>query len=557
VLRGGLSSGGVSLLLGLALLAPPTGAIERVRESALAGSWYPGDPKALRQTVDGLLDAATTVGRTGEIRALMVPHAGYAYSGKTAAAAFALVRGRHYERVIVLAPSHFSAFKGLSIADVDAYATPLGEIPMDREAVAALRKSKLVRTDPTAHLREHSIEIELPLLQRALAPGWKLVPILVGELEEGDYPVAADLLRPVADEHTLVVVSSDFTHYGPRFGYMPFAPDDRVAQEIQGLDEGAIEQILARDGPGLLKYQAKTGITVCGYRALALLLYLLPPDAHVERLAYTTSGALTGDWLNSVSYAAFAVTAPQALSVVARGTPEASHPATIGSADLKLLHRLAVLGVERAVLGQSDAEDAQIRGALAKLPPELEKPGGAFVTLWRSGALRGCVGYVLEDQLRKPLYRAVLENGINAARSDYRFRPVGADELKDLDVEVSVLSAPRPIDSIAQFHVGEDGIILKKGEHYGLFLPQVATEMGWDRDETLSALAVKAGLPGDGWRDGASFEVFTTAKYRAPYSSEQAPSGGERRSRSLRKTGSVTQPFGKEQYPQINANGRK
>jgi MEMO1 family protein len=557
VLRGGLSSGGVSLLLGLALLAPPTGAIERVRESALAGSWYPGDPKALRQTVDGLLDAATTVGRTGEIRALMVPHAGYAYSGKTAAAAFALVRGRHYERVIVLAPSHFSAFKGLSIADVDAYATPLGEIPLDRKAVAALRQSKLVTTDPTAHRREHSIEIELPLLQRALAPGWKLVPILVGELAEGDYPVAADLLRSLADEHTLVVVSSDFTHYGPRFGYMPFPPDDQVAQEIQGLDDGAIAQILARDGPGLLKYQAKTGITVCGYRALALLLYVLPPDAQVEQLAYATSGALTGDWLNSVSYAAFAVTAPKALSVAGRRTPEGSDTPTIGSADLELLHRLAVLGVERAVFGQSDGEDAQIRQALAKLPPELEKPGGAFVTLWRGGDLRGCVGYVLEDQLRKPLYRAVLENGINAARSDYRFRPVGPEELNDLDVEVSVLSAPRPIDSPAQFHVGEEGIILKKGEHYGLFLPEVATEMGWDQNETLSALAVKAGLSRDGWRDGASFEVFTTAKYRAPYSSDGATSGEQEVSRSLRKTGSVTQPFGKEQYPQINANGRK
>jgi AmmeMemoRadiSam system protein B/AmmeMemoRadiSam system protein A len=555
---GGLYPGWVGLVLGFALLAPPAGAVERIRESALAGSWYPADPKALQETVDGLLDAAaTTRTRSGEIRALMVPHAGYAYSGKIAAAAYALVRGRHYERVIVLAPSHFSAFKGLSIADVDAYTTPLGQIALDQEAVAALRKSNLVTTDPTAHVREHSIEIELPLLQRTLAPGWKLVPILVGVLAEGDYPAAADLLRPLADEHTLVVVSSDFTHYGPRFGYMPFPPDDQVAQEIQGLDDGAIEQILARDGPGLLKYQAKTGITVCGYRALTLLLYLLPPDAHVERLSYATSGALTGDWLNSVSYAAFAVTAPKALSVVAGLAPESSDPPAIGSADLKLLHRLAVLGVGRAALGQSDAEDAQIRQALAKLPPELEKPGGAFVTLWRGGALRGCVGYVLEDQLRKPLYQAVLENGINAARSDYRFRPVGPDELKDLDVEVSVLSAPRPIDSIAQFHVREEGIILKKGEHYGLFLPDVATEMGWDRDETLSALAVKAGLPRDGWRDGASFEVFTTAKYRAPFSSDWAPSGGERRSRSLRKTGSVTQPFGKEQYPQINANGRK
>jgi AmmeMemoRadiSam system protein B/AmmeMemoRadiSam system protein A len=540
--QGGLCRRLLGLVLGLALLAPPAGATERVRPSALAGSWYPADPKALQETVDGLVGAGTAAGQTGVIRALMVPHAAYAYSGKTAGAAFALVRGRHYDRVIVLAPSHFSAFKGLSIADVDAYATPLGEIPLDRGAVAALRKSRLVLTDPTAHLREHSIEIELPLLQRALAPGWKLVPILVGELAESDYPAAADLLRPLADAHTLVVVSSDFTHYGPRFGYLPFPPDGQVAQEIQGLDDGAIKQILARDGAGLLKYQAKTGITVCGYRALALLLYLLPPDAQVERLAYTTSGALTGDWLNSVSYAAFAVTAPKALSVVAGQAAEGADPPAIGSADLRLLHRLAVLGVERAVLGQSEVEDGRIKQALGKLPPELEQPGGAFVTLWHGSELRGCVGYVLEDQLRKPLYRAVLENGINAARNDYRFLPVGAKELNDLDVEVSVLSAPRPIDSPAQFRVGKEGIILKKGEHYGLFLPEVATEMGWDRDATLSALAVKAGLPRDGWKQGASFEVFTTAKYRAPYLSDLPASGGDSVSRGLRKTGAVAGP---------------
>lgn len=531
---------GFLLVVGLATVS--VGAAERVRESALAGSWYPADAMELQHYVDGLLDDVKVTDSTARIRALAVPHAGYAYSGETAAAAVALVRGRDYRRVILLAPSHHKAFRGLSIADVDAYATPLGQVPLDAAAVAALRKSGLVTADPVAHAGEHAIEIELPLLQRALAPGWKLVPILVGELAEADYPAAADLLRPLADDHTLIVVSSDFTHFGPRFGYIPFAPDEDVAAKIRGLDDGAVDRILARDGPGFLAYQATTGITVCGYRALALLLYLLPPDAHVDRIAYTTSGALTGDWLNSVSYVALAVSGPTAFSTGTESARASHKQHALGEADLKLLHRLAVLGVKRAVFGKSDAQDGEIRDALAALPPELEAPGGAFVTLWRGGVLRGCMGYVLEDKEKKPLYRAVLENGINAARSDYRFRPVGPEELGDLEVEVSVLSPPEPIASVDEFQVGEEGVILKKGEHYALFLPQVSTEMGWDRDETLSNLARKAGLPPGAWRDGASFEVFTTTKYEAPYPLASPDSSGAELIGSARRGGSVTHP---------------
>jgi AmmeMemoRadiSam system protein B/AmmeMemoRadiSam system protein A len=526
----------LGLVLAVAVFVVTSAAATTVRESALAGTWYPADAKELAADIDALLAEAHASAPPSDLRALIVPHAGYAYSGKTAAAAFALVRGRTFRRVIVLAPSHHSGFHGLSIADVDAYATPLGQVPLDRQAVAQLRKSSLVISDPTAHAHEHSIEIELPFLQRALEPGWRLIPILVGDLDEGDYPQAAALLRPLADVQTLVVVSSDFTHFGPRFGYMPFAPDAEAGQRIRALDDGAIEQIRARDGPGLLKYQAKTGITVCGYRPLALLLYLLPSDAKVQRLAYTTSGELTGDWLNSVSYAALAVSSP-APFFVGRGAASDDAGKSISEADLRRLHRLAVLGVKRAVFGKSDALDREIRQAFVGLPPELEAPTGVFVTLWRGGMLRGCVGYVLDDKEKKPLYRAVLENGVNAASRDYRFLPVGKDELGDLDVEVSVLSPPRPIASPADFQVGKEGIILQKGDHYALFLPQVAGEMGWDREETLAQLARKAGLPGDAWREGATFEVFTTTKYTDSYDGAFAPAGAK-----LIPTASTTKP---------------
>ena len=507
-------------LIGLATLTiVAAAAAGPVRPSALAGGWYPADPDALQYQVDGFLDAAVLTAPPGQIRALILPHAGYAYSGPTAGQVVSLVKGRTYRRVLVLAPSHHSGFHGLSIPEVDAYRTPLGDVPLDSEAIEALRASPLVGAHAEAHVREHSVEIELPLLQRALTPGWRLVPILVGRLDLGDYQAVADLLRPLADEDTLVLVSSDFTHYGPRFGYLPFAQDEGVQARIQALDDGALDRILDKDAAGFLAYQAQTGITICGYRPINILLHMIGPGARVERVAYTTSGVLTGDWSNSVSYAGLVVTDPQPLAVdvapvASEPEPEPAQEGSLSDADLKLLHRLAVLALEDAVLGASVSRTVTLAEELERLPQKLHQPSGAFVTLKRHGDLRGCIGTIGPTQ---PLYLAVLDNGDNAARRDPRFRPVQASELEDLEVEVSVLSPPRPIDSWEEFRVGEQGIILSKDGRRAVFLPEVATEQGWTREQTLSYLARKAGLSADDWREGASFSVFTSTKYSAPY----------------------------------------
>jgi len=500
-----------ALILGF-VVALPGEAANRARESALAGAWYPGDPQELAEYVDGLLDGAAGAVAEMPVRALIVPHAGYRYSGATAAEVFAMVRGSEYKRVFVLAPSHRSGFRGLSIADVRAYETPLGLVPLDRPAVAALRKSDLVDTDPTAHAREHAIEIELPMLQRALKPGWQLVPVLVGRMDAADYRKAADLVRPLLEDGTLVVVSSDFTHFGPRFGYMPFALDGATPGRIRSLDEGAIERVLAADATGFLDYKSETGITICGFRPLALLLHLIPDDARVQRIAYATSGDLTGEWENSVSYVSMLVTSPAPFSSASESR---SHGAQqMREADMALLHRLAALGVGQAVLGPSAERNAGIEAILENLPRRLQKPSGAFVTLKRDGQLRGCIGYI---QPRKSLVQSVMENSVNAARNDRRFRPVGPSELADLEVEVSVLSPPRRIDSYDEFLVGEHGVILRKEGCQAVLLPEVAVEQGWTREDTLAHLARKAGLYEDSWRDGATFEVFTSIKYAAPY----------------------------------------
>jgi hypothetical protein len=214
-----------------------------------------------------------------------------------------------------------------------------------------------------------------------------------------------------------------------------------------------------------------------------------------------------------VSYAALVARVPAASPETATDAVEGATQTPLTDSDLERLHGIAVLGVKAAVLGQSGGLEAEIREALAGLPPALEAPAGAFVTLWHQGHLRGCIGRAADDL---PLYGAVLQSAYQAARNDHRFRPVTPEELADLELEVSVLSVPEPIVSLNDLRLGEHGVTLRKGDHFGLYLPEVATHMGWDRDTTLNQLALKAGLPEDGWREGATLEVFTTQRLRAP-----------------------------------------
>ena len=496
-----------SRLVALALLLATTtlvSAEERVRSAAVAGSWYPGDRAELSAYLDQALDGAAdwSLPEGERLQALIAPHAGYAFSGATAAAGYRLLRGRSFDRVIVLGPAHHVGFRGLAIADVDAYETPLGRVPLDGEVVAKLRGSPLVAAGPPGPDREHSLEIQLPFLQHVLTPGWRLVPLLVGRLEHEDYASLVTLIRPLLDERTLVVVSTDFTHYGARFGYVPFPPDGDAASRLEGLDKGALEHIAVRDPAGFLDYQSRTGITVCGYRPVALLLHLLPEGAGAHLVRYDTSGALLGDYHQSVSYLAVALTEPA----------RPAGPAVQQEDSLEWLYRLAALRVRDAV-APTEQTRAALHALLEDSPDAARESAGAFVTLRTNGRLRGCIGYVAPI---KPVWEAVLDNAEAAALRDRRFRPVQQAELDELEIEVSVLTEPVPIVDLNEFEIGRHGIILVKDGRRAVFLPDVAVEQGWDREQTLTRLAQKAGLAPDAWRGGAQYFVFTNHKYRGP-----------------------------------------
>lgn len=278
---------------------------------AVAGSWYPRNREELAGVVDALVESAAARARaaTSPVTALIVPHAGFVYSGAVAASAFARLGGHTFERIVLIGPSHHFAFQGAAIPDTaTAYRTPLGDAPIDRGAVAALRDSAGFRANDQIFEPEHALEAELPFLQRVLAPDVPIVPVLLGgRTTHEDAKRAAHALVPFIRPSTLVVISSDFTHFGRRFGYVPF--DDDLPTRIREVDFGAIAAIEAGDAARFARYVETTGATICGHRAIDVLLTLQGDAVGAELLDYDTSGHMTGTWDHSVSYAAIAVPA--------------------------------------------------------------------------------------------------------------------------------------------------------------------------------------------------------------------------------------------------------
>lgn len=278
----------------------------RVKQSSLAGTWYAGDEAGLRRQVDGFLKAPSGP-PLGSLAGLVVPHAGYAYSGRVAGAAYATLAGGSYRRAIILAPSHFAAFRGATLLDIDVFETPLGRIAVDAEAMSRLQRQPLFRDDPEPYRDEHSLEIQLPFLQRVL-PEVRVLPALLGSLADEDYAVLARGLRTVLDERTLFIVSSDFVHYGWRFGYLPFPADgpEHVRAGLRDLDMGAINYVCAGDGTGFRDFVARTGATICGRVAISAFLTVHSAMGRGRLLMYSTSLDVTGDYEHSVSYASIA-----------------------------------------------------------------------------------------------------------------------------------------------------------------------------------------------------------------------------------------------------------
>jgi len=474
-----------------------------VRKSALAGAWYAGTATGLAKQVDRLLVGATAVSLPpGRPAYLIQPHAGYVYSGRAAATGLKSITKPACDRVVILAPTHRAAFAGASIPNVTHYATPLGEIPLDTDVCTALLKHRDINTVAEAHALEHAVEIELPLLQWAYGDHpplekfrktdtvrvpFRLVPIVFGRCAGEQLDAIAKALKPHIGPRTLVMVSSDFTHYGRDFGYVPFRTD--IKKNLAKLTGDAVNHILAKDTAGLERYLAKTGATICGRVPIRVMLRMLPAGAVGKQLISYTSGDVTGVWSSCVSYVSLVFCVPE------------KAPAGTG---LSTAEQQALLNLARTTLTRlvRERKATTVADAGIALTPRLREKRGVFVTLKRDGTLRGCIGYVVGA---KPLCEAVIDNTVNAATRDPRFPAVTADELVGIHIEISVMSPLVPVSDPKTIQVGKHGLLIRRGPRQGLLLPQVAAEQGWDRERFLVGVCRKAGLPADAWKTADLF----------------------------------------------------
>jgi hypothetical protein len=325
-----------------------------------------------------------------------------------------------------------------------------------------------------------------------------LVPIVVGQLTPESAREIAGVLRPLLDEDTLVVASSDFTHYGADFDYVPFRDD--IRGNLEKLDLGAWSQIEKKDLDGFSKYIDDTGATICGRCPIEVLLAMLPEAAQPHRLHYETSGDSTGDFSHCVDYLCAAFTGAWPKGALAVMTAETNPSLT--EDDKKELLKLA-RGTLTAFLEKGKRPSPEELGVA--ITPGMEQVMGAFVTLTKNGDLRGCIG---EIEPRRALYKAVMDHAVNAGVHDPRFPEVIASELPSLKFEISALTPPVPVASYNDIVIGKHGMVLAKGSRRAVFLPQVAPEQGWDLAQTLTHLSMKAGLSADAWKEGASYTVF-------------------------------------------------
>jgi AmmeMemoRadiSam system protein B/AmmeMemoRadiSam system protein A len=456
-----------------------------VHVSPFSGSWYPGGVAELRDLLGRLFeDSERRTGRYFPSRAagFVVPHAGLIYSGTVSAAVYRHLRALAPERVVLLGFSHHGAEPGAWIPDVAAFRTPLGDVAVDREFAAALIEHGEFGSKSEEALCDHSVEIQLPLLQAAV-PAAKVVPVYVSRLTEASRAAGARRLFSLLTPGTILVASSDFTHYGRGFSFQPFPADKWTGERLRELDEGVAEAAGTLCADQFLAELRSTGSTVCGWEPISLLLETLRLASHAEEifqsmLDYQASGEITGDYTHSVSYAALGYFPHGALAL----GPEDGR--LLLSSARRTLERYLETGERRPIPPESDS-------------PALDRRAAAFVTLRSRGELRGCVGRKASTE---PLSTLVPSLTLSAALEDTRFTPVGTGET-DLELEISVLSPMKRIGSLDEFQVNEHGALLEAGYNHGLLLPQVATERNWTARQFLEALARKAGVGRDVYRD--------------------------------------------------------
>ncbi len=486
-----------------------------VRRPAVAGAFYPASKEQLSAEIAGYLAAVPAATGQGRIVGAIVPHAGYVYSGPVAAHAYAALKGSHFDTVVVLGPSHRFRFAGGCLPAASGWATPLGPVRVDtdlRDSLIAGNDTFFVDDGP--HAEEHSIEVQLPFL-RTVLEDFRLLPVLVGSDGEANLQlISSGLVAALQDRKALLVASTDLSHYP---AYEAARTADAETLEIIG--QWDMAGLISRERKVASLGVAELHCALCGLGPVVVTM-----DA-ARRLGANTVSVLKvansgdapgGDKSRCVGYGAVVLREVQGATGPKAGLldPQASGQGDAGrmhtsEGELTVEQQQYLLDLARQAVNGWVGEKRLVKPT--RREGVLSQDRAVFVTLREEGQLRGCIGSL---EPHEALVDAVVSRAIAAATQDPRFAPVTKRELGLLEFHVSVLSPVRPIKDASEIEIGKHGIIVSQGYQSGVFLPEVATEQGWDRETTLDYLCEhKAGLPRDAWRRGAELSVFETQNF--------------------------------------------
>jgi AmmeMemoRadiSam system protein B/AmmeMemoRadiSam system protein A len=469
-----------------------------VRSPTFAGRFYPDSAPVLKLAIQKFMEGAVPA-RVKDPVAIIVPHAGYIFSGQICADGYRQVSGRSYDTVVILGTNHTNpGFGKISVFSGDGYRTPLGIAGVDRKMASALAAA-----DPDCvledllHVREHSVEVQVPFVQ-VLFPGARIVPVIVGTQDvDACVRFGRALAKVVGRTRTLIVASTDLSHY----------PD---AKDAAAVDRETLAAVVTLDAAVLhektkaLMDRHVPNLDTCACGEAPMMAAMTAAKALGATggtvVSYLNSGDVpVGERTRVVGYAAVALAAGEERpSSKKEGSAKTPADVTLSPAEKKTLLAFARESIARYLATRTIP---LARG----FDPRLQIHRGVFVTLMKKGELRGCIGHVPADT---PLVSLVGAMALKSAFADPRFYPLGDEELGQVEIEISMLTLPRTVSGPAEFRVGRDGVILQKEGRAALFLPQVAPKEGWGRDETLDHLCLKAGLERGCWKEGARLSTF-------------------------------------------------
>jgi len=459
------------------------------RKAAVNGRFYPANKVQLISDLDVYFKKYQKTNISGSIQAIIVPHAGYVFSGEVAASAYIQIDAeKEYENIFILAPSHSYSIPGSSIYNIGKFETPLGEVVVNIElANKLIAENDVFKSLPEMHIQEHSIEVQLPFLQFLLKKKLQIVPILIGTHDEEYLKLIAESLHPYFNEQNLFVISSDFSHF-PNYKDAIVA-DKRISDAIENKKVGGLLKAVEQNKQAHFDNFATSA---CGISGILVLLHLIEnrSEIAIRKIKYMNSGdSKFGDHARVVGYLSFIVHTIKLEKVEFELSDE----------DKSILLRIAREAIKNRLCSNWEDNVENLT-----FSDNLKGNCGVFVSLHKKSELRGCIG---RFESMEPLYILCQKMAIASAYNDHRFSPLTFDELDDINIEISVLSPLKKIKSIDEIVIGEHGIYIKQGINKGTLLPQVAVNNNWNVEEFLGYCAKnKAGIGWYGWKTA---EIYT------------------------------------------------